>query len=131
MKLRITYLWSLIILRAKFPDAAASISAASICCSNQKCSSNLLQNCMYEKLRYWYIFTCSIDLEGYLFDSNNGMPQIAAYLQHIYCKWQFPKNHKFNQDETQDNVSLPSILPAKFPDGAATRSAAATCRKIA
>ena len=57
-------------------------------------------------LGYWYIFTCAIDLEGYLFDPNNGMLQIAAYLQHIYCKWQFLKNYEFSQDETQDLVSL-------------------------
>ena len=59
-------------------------------------------------LGYWYIFTCAIDLEGYLFDPNNGMLQIAAYLQHIYCKWQFLKNYEFSQDETQDIVSLES-----------------------
>ena len=30
----------------------------------------------------------------------------AAYLQHIYCKWQFLKNHEFSQGETQDIESL-------------------------
>ena len=44
-------------------------------------------------LGYWYIFTRSFDLEGSLFDPNNGMLQIAANLQHIYCKWQFLKNY--------------------------------------
>ena len=61
-----------------------------------------------QKLGYWYIFTCYIDLEGYLIDPNNGMQQITAYLWHIYCKWQFLKNYKFGQDETRDNASLES-----------------------
>ena len=49
MKLRIWYLWSLIILPTKFHDAAATRSAAAICCSNQKCCSNVLQNCECSK----------------------------------------------------------------------------------
>ena len=59
-------------------------------------------------LGYWYIFTCSIDLEGCHFDPNNGMLQIAAYLQHIYCKWLFLKDYEFSQDETKNLVSLES-----------------------
>ena len=51
MKLSIMYLWSLIILPTKFYDAAATRSAAAICCSNQKCCSNVLQNCENVKLR--------------------------------------------------------------------------------
>ena len=89
--------------------AAPTRSAAATCCKFAYMTLKL----KYEKLE------------------SDDLLQIAAYMQHIYCKWKFSKNHKFNQDETQENVSLESILPAKFPDAAATRSAAATCCKIA
>ena len=67
-------------------------------------------------LGYWYIFTCSIDLEGYLFDPNNSMLQIAAYLQNICSIFAAhllqmaisQKLYEFSQDETQDIVSLES-----------------------
>ena len=59
-------------------------------------------------LSYWCIFTCSIDLEGSTLDPSNDMLQIAAYLQHTYCKWQFLENYEFIPDETQDIVSLES-----------------------
>ena len=51
---------------------------------------------------------CSMDLEDSPLDLSNGMLQIAAYLQHIYCKWWYLKNYEFSQDETQDIVSLES-----------------------
>ena len=43
-------------------------------------------------------------------DPSNGMLQIAAYLQHICCTWQFLKNYECSKDETQDIVSLESIF---------------------
>ena len=63
-------------------------------------------------------------------DPSNGMLQIAAYLQHICCTWQFLKNHKCRKNETSNMVSLESIFPTKFHDAAATRSAAAICCSI-
>ena len=57
---------------------------------------------------YWCIFTCSIDLEGSPLDPSNGMLQIAAYLQHISCTWQFLIDYECIKDETQHNVSLKS-----------------------
>ena len=39
------------ILPTKFYDAAATRSAAAICCSNQKCCCNVFQNCLNVKLR--------------------------------------------------------------------------------
>ena len=56
--------------------AAATRSAAATCCKIANMSN----------LGYWYIFTCSIDMEGYLIDPDNSMLQIAAYLQHICRK---------------------------------------------
>ena len=41
-------------------------------------------------------------------DPSNGMLQIAAYLQHICCTWQFLKNYECSKDETPDLVSLES-----------------------
>ena len=49
-----------------------------------------------------------MNLEDSPLDLSNGMQQIAAYLQHIYCKWWYLKNYEFSQDETQDIVSLES-----------------------
>ena len=108
MKLRITYLWSLIILSAKFPDAAASISATSICCSNQKCSSNLLQNCIYEKLRllvYFYMLYWSGRLPRWSKQqyAANGST-FAVHLLQIAST----QNYESSQDETQTSVSLES-----------------------
>ena len=108
MKLRIMYLWSPIILPAKFPDAAASISAASICCSNQKCSSNLLQNCIYEKLRllvYFYMLYWSGRLPRWSkqqYAANGSI--FAAHLLQIAST----QNYESSQDETQASVSLES-----------------------
>ena len=48
MKLRIWYLWSLIILPTKFHDAAATRSAAAICCSIF--AAHLLQMAVSQKL---------------------------------------------------------------------------------
>ena len=108
MKLWITYIWSLIILPAKFPDAAASISAASICCSNQKCSSNLLQNCIYEKLRllvYFYMLYWSGGLPRWSKQqyAANGST-FAVHLLQIAST----QNYESSQDETQTSVSLES-----------------------
>ena len=54
------------------------------------------------------ISTLSIDLEGSPLDPSNGMLQIAAYLQHICCTWQFLKNYECSKDETQNIVFLES-----------------------
>ena len=91
-------------------------------------------------LSYLCIFTLSIDLEGPLLDPSNGMLQIAAYLQHICCTWQFLKNYECSKDETQNIVFLESNYTSyqmlQQPEvllqyAAATRSAAAMCCKIA
>ena len=73
MKLRLQYLWSLIILPIKFHDAAATRSAAATYCSNQKCCSNLLQNCVHVKLKLKYD-----KLESH------GLLQIAANLANFF-----------------------------------------------
>ena len=69
-----------------------------------------------------------MDLEDSPLDLSNGMLQIAAYLQYIYCKRWYLKNYEFSQEETQDIVSWSLIIPpTEFHDAAATGSAAATC----
>ena len=73
MKLRLQYLWSLIILPTKFHDAAATGSAAATRCSNQRCCSNLLQNCIHVKLKLKYE-----KLESH------GLLQIAANLANFF-----------------------------------------------
>ena len=59
-------------------------------------------------LGYQCIFSCSINLEGSPLDPSDGMLQIAAYLQHICCTWQFLKNYECSKNETPDMVSFES-----------------------
>ena len=49
-----------------------------------------------------------VDGQGLPLDPSNGMLQIAAYLQHICCTWQFLKSNECSKDKTQDIVSLES-----------------------
>ena len=49
-----------------------------------------------------------VDGQGLPLDPSNGMLQIAAYLQHICCTWQFLKSDECSKDKTQNIVSLES-----------------------
>ena len=95
---------------------ATSLIQTTACCKLQHIAA-YLQHIYWQWVRieksmpnlgYQRIFTLSIDLEGSPLDPSNGMLQIAAYLQHICCKWRFLKNYEFSKDDTQGIVSLES-----------------------
>ena len=61
MKLRISYLWSLIIHPAKFPDAAATRSAAATCCK----IAYMLNKLKYEKLESHNLLQIAANLPNF------------------------------------------------------------------
>ena len=91
-----TFLHALLIWKA------TSLIQKTVCCKLQHIAAYLqhiywpwvqIEKSM-PNLGSYSIFTLSIDLEGSPLDPSNGMLQIAAYLQHICCKWRFLKNYE-------------------------------------